>query len=298
MTTPDLIALGETMLSFVAIDGTLTDATTFQAVHAGAESNACVAFAGAGLRSMWVSRLGTDPPGDRVLAELAAAGVDVSCVRRDPERPTGLMVRDTQGSVRYWRAGSAASVLEPGDLEGTPIEEAQAALVTGITALLGPRSQPAAVEFLERARGLRAVDPHAREGLWGSDRAPALIRPLLDRCDVVLAGEAELARVLGSTDHGQRLAAQATALGAREVVVKRGARGAAALAPDGTWHDARPTPVDDVDPVGAGDAFNGTYLAARLSGADVPEALTLGCAAGADAAGTLGDTGSEARTDA
>jgi 2-dehydro-3-deoxygluconokinase len=290
MTPPDLIALGETMLSFVAVDGTIADATTFRAIHAGAESNACIAFARAGLRSMWVSRLGRDPAGDRVLAELAAAGVDVDCVLRDEERPTGLMVRDTAGGVRYWRAGSAASALEPDDLAEAPIEDARAALVTGITALLGPGPQRAAIAFLERARGLRAVDPHARDRLWGSDRAAELIRPLLERCDLVLAGEAELARVLGSTHEGRRLADRAASLGAREVVVKRGARGAAALGPDETWHEVRPPPVDDVDPVGAGDAFNGAYLAARLGGAAVPDALVAGSTAGAAVAGTFGDT--------
>jgi 2-dehydro-3-deoxygluconokinase len=214
----------------------------------------------------------------------------VSLVRRDPERPTGLMVRDTTRGVRYWRAGSAASALEPDDLDGAPIEDARAALVTGITALLGPGPQRTAIAFLERARGLRAVDPHTRDGLWGSARAPELIRPLLERCDLVLAGEAELARVLGTADEGRSLVERAAKLGSREVVLKRGARGAAALSPDGNWHDVRPSPVDDVDPVGAGDAFNGAYLAARLEGADVPDALMAGSASGAAVAATFGDT--------
>ena len=289
----DLIALGETMLSLVAVDGPIDEATSFRPTHAGAESNACVAAAKAGVRAAWMSRLGADPTGDRILAALEAAGVDVTGVRRDPDRPTGLMLRDTQGGLRYWRHGSAASVLEPIDLDDVPVADAGAALVTGITALLGDGPQRTAIAFLDRATGLRAVDPHVRPGLWGSDRSAELVGPLIERCDVLLAGEEELAGVLGTSDRGEALARRVELLGPSEVIVKRGRDGAAALLPDGAWHELRPTPVDDVDPVGAGDAFNGAYLAARLRGADVPDALAAGCASGAATAATMGDTGAE-----
>ena len=112
--TPDVIALGETMLSMVALDGPLEEATSFRATHGGAESNACVALARSGRSAAWVSRLGADPMGDRILAALRTEGVDVSWVTRDPGRPTGLMLRDVVGGVRYYRAGSAASALAPG----------------------------------------------------------------------------------------------------------------------------------------------------------------------------------------
>jgi 2-dehydro-3-deoxygluconokinase len=287
---PDLITLGETMLSLVAADGTIDDATSFRPTYAGAESNACVAAVRAGVRAAWVSRLGADPTGDRIIAALEAVGIDVRWVRRDPDRPTGLMIRDTHGGVRYWRHGSAASALEPSDLDGVPIAVAEAVLVTGITALLGDGPQRTAVVFLDRATGIRAVDPHVRPGLWGSDRSAELLGSLLERCDVLLAGEGELARLLGTSDLGEALARRAQLLGPAEVILKRGSEGAAVLMPDGGWLELRPPPVVEVDPVGAGDAFNGAYLAARIRGADVPDALAAGCASGAMVAGTMGDT--------
>ncbi len=294
---PDLVALGETMLSLVAVDGPIDEATSFRPTHAGAESNACVAAVHAGVRAAWISRLGADPTGDRILAALDTVGVDVSWVRRDPDRPTGLMLRDTVGGVRYWRQGSAASAIEPADLDGAPVAKARAVLVTGITALLGDGPWRTAVSFLERAAGLRAVDPHVRPGLFGSDRATELVRPLIERCDVLLGGEEELGRLLDTSDRGESLARRVVLLGPSEVVLKRGRDGAAALLPDGTWFEHRPPPVDDVDPVGAGDAFNGAYLAARLRGAEIPEALAAGATSGAAAAGTMGDLANVATTD-
>ncbi|HTG48167.1 MAG TPA: sugar kinase [Actinomycetota bacterium] len=284
----DLIALGETMLSLVAVDGTLADAETFAATIGGAESNTCVALARRGARTAWISRLGADEAGRRIRGALAAAGVDLRWVHVDPDRPTGLMLRDTEGGVRYWRAGSAASALEPADLEGAPVAEARAVLVTGITAMLGPGPHRAAVALLDLAQGLRVIDPNLRPGLWGSARAAELLEPLLARCDVVLGGEDELATLFGGS--GPALAERCAAAGAGEVVLTRGADGAAALDPDGAWHERAAAPIDERDPVGAGDAFNAGYLEARLAGAAVPDALELAIAAGARAAETFGDT--------
>ena len=70
--------------------------------HAGAESNTCVGLARLGLRVAWVSRLGDDAAGDRILDALVAEGVDTRWVRRDPLRPTGVMVKDPAAGVRYY----------------------------------------------------------------------------------------------------------------------------------------------------------------------------------------------------
>lgn len=287
----DLIAVGETMLSLIALNGTLGTAASFRATHGGAESNTCVVAARLGLRAACVSRLGADLLGDRILSALAAEGVDVRWVVRDPHRPTGLMLRDTTGApARYDRAGSAASTLTPDDLDGVPVAEARAVLVTGVTALIGEGPQRTAVALLERARGLRVVDPNLRLGLWGSARAGELITPLIERADLVLGGEAELASLIGE-GHGVELARRCSKLGPSEVVLKRGPAGAAVLDAQGAWYEHPGSPVPEVDPVGAGDAFNAGYIAARLANASPPEALAQGATCGAQAASTFGDTG-------
>jgi 2-dehydro-3-deoxygluconokinase len=286
----DVLALGETMLSLVAEDGALATATSFHATHGGAESNACVALARAGLRVAWISRLGADHAGDRIREALARDGVDLRWVITDPTRPTGAMFRDRDGGLAYLRAGSAASALDAPDLEGVPVEDARAVLVTGITAMLGPGPQRAAIELLDRATGVRVVDPNLRPGLWGSEHATDLIRPLVRRCDVLIGGENELGVIADGAD-AEGIARACAALGPTEVVVKRGADGLAALGPDGGWRQQPAVPVVEHDPVGAGDACNAAYLAARLDGADIEDALKAGAVAGAAAAGVLGDTG-------
>lgn len=285
---PEVIAVGETMLSLVALHGPLEEATSFHATHGGAESNLCVALARLGRNAAWVSRVGSDPMGRRILAALGREGIDLSWVTTDPDRPTGLMLRDTVGTVRYYRDGSAASALSPDDLHGVPVEEARAVFATGITPLLGRDPGRAVRELFRRARGRRVLDLNLRQGLWGSDRAVALIEPLLRSCDLVLGGGDEL-RAFEGAPTTQGLARAIARRGPREVVVKGGRSGAGALDREGRWHEVAPAPVQDVDPVGAGDAFDAGYVHARLAGAEVPEALAEGARCGAAVAATIGD---------
>src|SRR6187455_1195408 len=98
----DLIALGETMLALSPPAGeSLRTAATLAIDHAGAESNTCVGLARLGLQVAWISRLGTDAAGDRVIDAIRHEGVDVQWVERDAERSTGLMLKNPGAGVHY-----------------------------------------------------------------------------------------------------------------------------------------------------------------------------------------------------
>jgi 2-dehydro-3-deoxygluconokinase len=290
----DLIALGETMLALAPPPGeSVRQASILLVDYAGAESNTCVGLARLGLSVAWVSRLGADAAGDRILDALAAEGpgrIDTRWVRRDPGRPTGVMVKDPGAGVRYYRTGSAASEMTADDLAGVPVADARAVLVTGVTALIGPRPQAAGLALLCAARGLRIVDPNLREGLWGSDRRAELVRPFLERCDLLLAGAQEIAELVdpGGDGGAEMLARRAAACGPKEVVV-RDASAIGALA-DGVWRELAITRALAVDPTGAGDAFNAGYIAVRLRGGSIEEALRAGAHCGAAVTTAVSDT--------
>src|SRR4029077_6333268 len=122
------------------------------------------------------------------LDALRAEGIDTRWVERDPQRPTGLMIKEPGVGVRYYRRESAASVAGPEILRDVPIHNARAVLVSGITALIGPQPHATGLALLDRARGMRIVDPNLRNGLWGSHQRAALVRSFVERCDLLLAG--------------------------------------------------------------------------------------------------------------
>ena len=286
----DLIALGETMATFCPPTGVaLSESASLAVDHGGAESNTCVGMARLGFRVAWISKLGADPSGDRILAALQKEGLDTQWVSRDPAHPTGLMLKDpVNRRVRYYRAGSAASTLRAQDLEGVPVSEARAVLVTGITAQIGADPQSAAIAMLERARGLRVVDPNFRRGLWGSDRRVELVLPLIERCDLVLAGDQELIEMFGQAEP-EEIARRCAERGPREVVVRCDNQ-VGTLRKDTGWTELKIQTENTPDPMGAGDAFNAGYLACSLVGKSTEETLQFAVHCGRAVATTPGDT--------
>ncbi|MFJ8076037.1 carbohydrate kinase family protein [Streptomyces sp. NPDC096176] len=71
-------------------------------------------------------------------------------------------------------------------------------------------------------------------------------------------------------------------------VVTLGARGALVAESGHITGRVEPPPAEALDTTGAGDAFTGAFLAARLAGADARSAAEEGCRAGAEAVSRLG----------
>jgi 2-dehydro-3-deoxygluconokinase len=291
----DLIALGEAMLALAPPSGdTLRTCRSVHVDHAGAESNTCVGLARLGFSVAWVSRLGRDAAGDRILDALSLEGVDTRWVVRDPQRPTGVMLKDRAAGVQYYRTGSAASALSPDDLRLVPIADARAVLASGVTALIGPGAHAAGLALLSSARGFRIVDPNLRRGLWGSERRAELVSAYIDHCDILLGGADEIAELVGGGS-AETLARRCAARGPREVVV-RAAEHVQALTADGESIAVDIRRDSAVDPVGAGDAFNAGYIAVRLRGGSVADAVRAGVRCGASVTASMSDTSGFPRT--
>jgi 2-dehydro-3-deoxygluconokinase len=78
-------------------------------------------------------------------------------------------------------------------------------------------------------------------------------------------------------------------------VVVRGRHTVGVLA-DGSWSEIDIRRGEAVDPIGAGDAFNAGYIAVRLRGGSVKEALSAGTQCGAAVTTALSDTAAFPRT--
>lgn len=139
----DVVALGESMVTFLpSRPGRLADVPSFDRGIGGAESNVACALAAAGHTVRWVSRVGADGFGDHLVETIGSYGVDVTSVRRDPARPTGVYFR-TAGDratdaheVAYYRAGSAASAMSVDTVGLDAVRAGRVLHLTGITAAL------------------------------------------------------------------------------------------------------------------------------------------------------------------
>ncbi|WUH95737.1 sugar kinase [Streptomyces sp. NBC_00433] len=255
--------------------GPLVAAAGLRVAAAGAESNVAMYLADHGTAVRWVSALGDDPFGQRVLAEVAAPGVDTTGVRVDPTRPTGLLVKDPGKAgtrVHYYRRGSAASALGPGLLGSAAVRDAALLHLTGITAALSP-SCLALVEEALRGPLPVSFDVNHRPALWTDGSAPDLLGALADRADLVFVGLDE-AQALWGDRIGTPDDVRSLLPGPRLLVVKDGAHAATAF--DGAVaHTVTALRTEVVEPVGAGDAFAAGFLAGLRRRETLPRALRL-----------------------
>ena len=130
-----------------------------------------------------------------------------------------------------------------------------------------------------------SFDVNHRAALWSAEAAAPALAALARRADLVFTGRDEAAALWGAElDDDIR----ALLPDVPELVVKDGDVGATAYLADRRVFEPALV-VDVIEAVGAGDAFAGGYLAARLSGKDAGERLRAGHRRAALTLRTTGD---------
>jgi 2-dehydro-3-deoxygluconokinase len=279
-----LVTVGETMLRLSPVRERLSRVDRLDVHVGGAESNVAVAAAALGLDAAWLSALPETPLGERVAHAVRGEGVTphitwtadgrVGTYYFEPgSRPRG-------GTVHYDRTGTPIREVTPAELPTEPVTDAACLFTSGITPALSDRLADTTGQLLSRAReaGVRtAFDLNYRSKLWSPAEAREELTALFPVVDNLFVSVSDARTVLGCEGDAGEIARALTARhGFETVVVTRGADGALAL--DEDIHEQPAFETDTVDPVGSGDALVGGYLASRLQGGTVPEALEQGVA--------------------
>ncbi len=181
-----------------------------------------------------------------------------------------ITLKGAERSFTYWRGDSVARHLAD-DAAALARSLAGRDLVyfSGITlAILAPEARRILLDAVAISRGNGAAiafDPNYRARLWASRaEAAASIEAAAKGADIVLPTFDDEQALFGDSDPAATLA-RLQRLGVSECVVKNGVR--PALVAHGTERHEVPAVagVAAVDTSGAGNAFNGAYLAARLA---------------------------------
>ena len=246
-------------------------------------SSAIVAhnLAALGSRVGYISRIGDDPLGQIALDRLAAAGADVSKVRR-VTRTTTTGATETGLTVILQREAWRNMVTYLGTTSELRFDDLDLAYLTDsrhfhLSSFYLQRGlQPRVAELFQKlkAAGLTiSLDTNDDPAdTWQG------LTDALRYVDVFLPNERE-ARKIAGTDDLQAAVARLAAI-VPVLVVKLGTEGAMAQ----RGHELFTSPlvqVKVVDAVGAGDSFNAGFLSQYVRGADLPTCLAAGNLAGA-----------------
>ncbi len=224
----------------------------------------------------YFTRLGEDSLSSAIVRKLAEEGVATDLVQRVAGRQPGLYLIDNapdgERSFRYWRGESPARELfsEPVML-GYP----DVFYFSGITVAVTRGDCDGFIALLAdlAEHDCQLVfDPNFRPALWrDTQEAQQHYRRVIAYCDVVLP-TLDDDRALWGLDSVADLCNFYRDFEIGELVIKGDDLVADVFSREGHQR-RRAEPVEAVDTTGAGDSFNAGYLAARLTGSGVEQAL-------------------------
>lgn len=282
---PDLVLRGDVRPRFGQAEQLLTGADLVLGGSAAITAAGCARL---GLRTSLLTAIGDDVFGAVTRQWLADSGVGLELPRTAGGVPTGLSVilapEDDDRAI-LTRPGTIPT-LRPEDITDAHLAATRHLHVASLYLQPALAAGLAGVFARARAAGVgTSLDTNWDPAeTWGS------IDGILAHTDVFLPNANELRAITGQTDL-EAAAARLVAAGTT-VVMKNGAAGARAWAPDGSW-SAPGLPVQVVDTTGAGDSFNAGFLAACLAGRPILQAIGWAAAAGSLSTRAAGGTAAQ-----
>ncbi|ALF53969.1 ribokinase [Nostoc piscinale CENA21] len=258
---------------------TLLGKNFFQ-VPGGKGANQAVALARLGIPTQMVGRVGGKGFGAELLDNLQTAGVQTENIFRDESVSSGvaIIIVDDVGQNQIVVVPGANGEVNQADVERLlPLLPTAKALLLQLEIPLG--AVVAAAKAGRNANITVILDPAPAQ----SD-LPAELYPLVD---IITPNEVEAGQLVGFKVDSQESATKAAIVflqrGVKSAIVKLGAKGVVCATAEETFF-VPAFPVNVVDTVAAGDAFNGGLAAALYTGMSLHQAVVWGAAAGALAA--------------
>ncbi len=292
-----IMLVGEPMGLFIAQEEASLEAVDhFSAAVAGAEFNVAVGLSRLGHCVGYMTKLGNDPFGKRIVNSMRENGIDTSMITYSSERPTGFMLKGKTShgdpKVFYFRKNSAASTISVADVEAIDLNGYDCLHMTGILPALSSTALEATRCLMKRAKAMRmtvSFDPNLRPSLWPDTQTMVReLNGLAALADYVLPGCKE-GGILCGTEEPEKIAGFYLSLGTKAVVVKTGAKGAYAATAKGGFRSATYPAEKIVDTVGAGDGFAAGVISAIMEGLTLEEAVRRGNAIGTIQVMSVGD---------
>lgn len=201
-----IVTLGEIMLRLSPKGNyRFVQSDSFQVIPGGGEANVAVSLANYGHASYFVSKLPAHEIGQIAVNGLRRYGVNTDYIVRGGDR-VGLYYAETGASMRpskviYDRANSAIAEADPSDFNFDEIMEgADWFHWSGITPAISDKAAELtrlACEAAKRHHVTVSVDLNFRKKLWTSDKAIAVMRPLMKYVDVCIGNEEDAQLCLG-----------------------------------------------------------------------------------------------------
>jgi len=263
----------------------------------GTAANVAVGLARLEDQVAFIGTVGDDGYGRWVMSDFGDEGVNLEHTSIVQDVYTSMVLAliypDGERGIYVWPdQGGAHTKLHPDSIRSAIFNGPTWLHTTGLCLREEPvrTAQLKAMDLAQQAGLVVSLDLNLRLESWGMDRnLRKIFEQAIELSDIVFGnGVEEIIPYSGETS--VQAGAEALSSGKRIVIARLGANGALVVAP-GESFTSPAFQVEIVDSLGAGDAFNGGFISARLGGEELPEAARWGNAAAALKIGKTGARG-------
>ena len=260
MSSFDLICLGEPMVEF-----NQQSEGMYRTGIGGDVSNVAISAVQHGAKTAFISRLGKDIFGAEIIKKWQSEDVDYTNVESISGEETGVyfVTHGPDGHrFSYRRANSAASKFQPSALPREAICTSSVFYASGINLAISESMHKATLDAILLAKECSttvAFDPNLRTALWSIDQAREAIHETFRYCDIALPSLEDAQQLTGLTIP-MHICDYYHELGPKTVVLTLGKNGVY-LSEEGQPTILPGQQVKSVDATGAGDCFNGAFIA-------------------------------------
>ena len=241
--------------------------------------NEAIVLSRLGKKVQWISKVGDDDAGRRILNYAAENGLDTSSVTVEANLETGVNIVVVDGSgERHFLTNPRSSLRKLSEADIVPYIDGMADIVCFASMFVSPLLDIAATERIfkrikSKPRILAFDATRAKNGETLED-----LSAILSCADYFFPNEAELATLTGEADVYKNISALLS-FGLKCAVVKRGGRGCVIATKDERLEIPACRVEKVLDTTGAGDCFAAGFLYALSEGRTLEECGRFACAA-------------------
>ena len=243
----------------------------------GSTANSAVTASKLGLKCGIIGKVGFDEYGWSVIQSFRNYDINMDHILVDFSNPTGvsLITVDKEGTPEFVQMIGASEPISPEEIRPEYIGTSRHLHMTGLNMEALVKSSEIAKDFGKTV----SFDPGRKK----SDLGYRILLPVLENVDMLLVNQSEAKGLLGAdqdmeiTDVMKKLRER---IGKNKTyVVKGGYRNLLVYSPTGDF-SVSPFNVKVVDTIGAGDAFDASFVTAFLKGKNLEDAAIYGAACG------------------
>jgi len=225
------------------------------------------------LSTGFIGVVGNDEFGEGVLKKLKSDGVDISKIRIDNSRTTGIAFNqyNSDGARKFIFAAGAAGQTSPDDIDEEYFSNIESLHIMGSALSISESSREACYKAIEIAKNQNSkvvisFDPNLRSEMLEIKTIITISKPVLENTTILLPSGEE-AEMLAGIKGAEKACKKLLEMGPKLVVLKQGKAGCTIYSSEETnGIKILGFEVDEIDPTGAGDSFDGAFIVGYLAG--------------------------------